>query len=81
LKKSKGKDQPPKETPVARQERRALLQPDFLQDLSYWAANDQKTAVRLLRIMAETLREPFKGIGKPEPLKSLGASPEGTFTP
>ena len=27
----------------------------------------------MLRIMGECLKTPFQGIGKPEPLKSLGA--------
>jgi toxin YoeB len=34
-----------------------------------WIATDPKIAGRLVRIMGETMRDPFKGLGKPEPLK------------
>ena len=34
-----------------------------------WAARDKKGFERLKRIIAETARTPFEGIGKPEPLK------------
>ncbi len=53
-------------------QRQAVLDPDFLTDLAYWVATDRKTALRLLRIVDETYRSPFEGIGKPEPLKNLG---------
>jgi toxin YoeB len=33
---------------------------------------DRKTALRALSIVEAVLREPFSGIGKPEPLKYLG---------
>ena len=33
--------------------------------------NDRKTAVRALAIVETILRDPFSGIGKPEPLKYL----------
>jgi toxin YoeB len=32
----------------------------------------RKTALRVLNLMEATLRDPFDGIGKPEPLKHLG---------
>lgn len=38
------------------------------EDFSYWARNDRATT-RVLRLITETLREPFTGIGKPEPLR------------
>lgn len=41
--------------------------------MAYRVARDPKIAMRLLRIMDETLRDPFTGVGKPEPLKHLGA--------
>ncbi len=50
-------------------ERRAVFSSAFLEDLSYWVQTDRKTALRLLRIVEQTLREPFSGLGKPEPLK------------
>ncbi|WP_144732350.1 Txe/YoeB family addiction module toxin [Extensimonas perlucida] len=54
-------------------ERVAVFQPEFLEDLSYWVATERRTAKRLLELVKATLRDPFVGIGKPEPLKYLGA--------
>jgi toxin YoeB len=34
-----------------------------------WALKDKKTFERLRRLIIETARNPFAGIGKPEPLK------------
>lgn len=46
---------------------------DFLEDLSHWVATDRKTALRVLELVEAIRREPFTGIGKPEPLRYLGA--------
>ena len=53
-------------------ERVSVFQPQFREDLAYWVRTDRKTALRLLRIVEEVMRDPFRGIGKPEPLKGLG---------
>ena len=50
-------------------DRRAIFSTHFLEDVEYWVRTDRKTALRLIRIIQETLRDPFGGIGKPEPLK------------
>jgi toxin YoeB len=50
----------------------AVFQPEFLEDLSYWVETERRTAKRLLELVRATVRDPFKGIGKPEPLKYLG---------
>lgn len=47
----------------------AVLQSQCLEDLTYWAESDARVAARILRLMREVLRDPFRGIGKPEPLK------------
>jgi toxin YoeB len=52
-----------------KREREAVFQPEFLEDLEYWVDKDQKMALRILKIVKETLRQPFEGIGKPEQLK------------
>lgn len=41
----------------------------FLTDLSHWIETDRSAALRLTRLMIEIGRDPFTGIGKPEPLK------------
>ncbi len=38
-------------------------------DYVYWQGQDKKTLKRINRLILEALREPFEGIGKPEPLK------------
>ena len=35
----------------------------------YWQETDPKMRARLDALLAETLRSPFRGIGKPEPLR------------
>jgi toxin YoeB len=41
--------------------------------MEFWIKTDRKTALRILRIVDEILRDPFTGIGKPEPLKDFGS--------
>lgn len=53
--------------------RLAVCHPEFLEDLQYWVQTDRRTAKRLLELLQDTLRDPFDGIGKPEPLKYLGS--------
>ena len=38
-------------------------------DYLYWQTQDKKTFKRINKLIAETLRNPFSGIGKPEALK------------
>jgi len=42
---------------------------NFLEDLRFWTQTNRKLALRTLRLVEEVLREPFKGTGKPEPLR------------
>lgn len=39
------------------------------EDYLYWQGNDKKTLRRVNQLLRDTLRDPFEGIGKPEPLK------------
>ena len=38
-------------------------------DYLYWQNQDKKTLKRINKIITDTQRTPFEGIGKPEPLK------------
>jgi toxin YoeB len=49
----------------------AVVQPEFREDLRYWVETDRRIALRALDIVESLLRDPFTGIGKPEPLKYL----------
>jgi toxin YoeB len=39
------------------------------EDYLYWQRQDRKTLRRINVLIRETMREPFAGIGKPEPLR------------
>jgi toxin YoeB len=39
------------------------------EDYNYWQGQDKKTLRRIKAVIRDTLRHPFDGIGKPEPLK------------
>jgi len=51
--------------------REAVFQPEFRDDLRYWIRTDRKIAVRAFDLIEAIMRDPFGGIGKPEPLKYL----------
>lgn len=38
-------------------------------DYLYWQKQDKKTLKRINRLVIEMRKDPFKGIGKPEPLR------------
>ncbi|MEE4245622.1 MAG: Txe/YoeB family addiction module toxin [Kangiellaceae bacterium] len=38
-------------------------------DYLYWQTQDKKTLKRINKLILDAQRSPFKGIGKPEPLK------------
>jgi toxin YoeB len=45
------------------------LHPRALADLSHWIAEDRRIAARVMALLDHCARDPFQGIGKPEPLK------------
>lgn len=53
--------------------RLAVFQREFREDLQYWVETDRRVAARALQLVEAILRDPFDGIGKPEPLKYLAA--------
>ncbi len=54
-------------------QRHAIFQPEFRDDLRYWVKTNRKVALRALTIVEAVMRDPFVGIGKPEPLRYLGS--------
>ena len=42
---------------------------DAWDDYLYWQSQDRRTLKRINTLIRDTLRSPFEGIGKPEPLK------------
>lgn len=49
----------------------AVFQKEFREDLRWWVRTDRKVALRALDIVEAVMRDPFEGIGKPEPLRHL----------
>ncbi len=56
---------------MSKKERTAVFHPEFIEDLHYWVETDRKLALRTFNLIEAILRDPFGGIGKPEPLKYL----------
>lgn len=40
------------------------------EELQYWVTTNARMAKKVIKLIEDTQREPFGGIGKPEPLKS-----------
>ena len=51
--------------------RQAVFHPEFREDLRYWVKSERNTALRILDLVEATLRNPFEGVGKPEPLRHV----------
>lgn len=47
------------------------FQPEFLDDLEYFAKTNPKTVLKIIGLMKEIRRDPFTGTGQPEHLKYL----------
>jgi toxin YoeB len=54
-------------------QRESVFQPEFREDLRYWVETDRKVALRAFDLIEAIMRDPFTGIGKPEPLKYLAS--------
>lgn len=55
------------------QRREAVFQPEFREDLHYWVKTNRKVALHVFELIEAIMRNPFEGIGKPEPLKFMMA--------
>ena len=43
--------------------------PQAWEDYLFWQATDKRTLRRINELLRDTLRQPFAGLGKPEPLR------------
>jgi toxin YoeB len=46
-----------------------VFDPTALEQLRFWTATDRRKALKILDLIEATLKSPFEGIGKPEPLR------------
>ena len=51
--------------------RAIAFDPNGWEDYVYWQTQDRKTLRRINLLIADVLRDPFAGVGKPEPLKHV----------
>ena len=58
------KTRKPERTP-----RLAVFHSELREDRRFWVRTERSTALRVLELIEAALRDPFTGIGKPEPLK------------
>ena len=58
---------------VERVQRVAVFQPEFREDLRYWVETNRKIALRAIDLVEAITRDPFSGIGKPEPLRHFAS--------
>ena len=54
-------------------QRGAIFHPEFRGDLKHWIKTDRKIALKILELVDAIIRNPFEGMGKPEPLKYLAS--------
>ena len=55
--------------PHGRVQRLAVVQRELIEDLRFWVDKDRRIALRAFDLIETVMRDPFAGIGKPEPLK------------
>ena len=47
----------------------SVFLPEFREDLANWVKTDRSTAIRIFDLVEAVMRDPFHGVGKPEPLR------------
>jgi len=51
--------------------RRLVFTPHGWEDYCHWQTTDRATVKRINRLLTDVLRDPARGIGKPEPLRHV----------
>ena len=51
--------------------RLCVFHSEFRDDMRFWIQTDRKLAMKVLDLVEAVIRDPFKGVGKPEPLKHV----------
>ena len=46
-----------------------IFTPEGWEDYTYWIGQDRRTLKKINKLIGDALRNPFGGIGKPEPLR------------
>lgn len=48
---------------------RAIIDSNCLADLAYWTRTNRRIAIRIYKLIDAVLRDPLRGVGKPEALR------------
>ena len=48
-----------------------MAEKEFREDLRFWIKTDRNVALRVMSLVEAVTRDPFAGMGKPEPLRNL----------
>lgn len=51
----------------------SVFQPECREDLQFWVKTNPRVALKIFELMEAVMRDPFQGIGKPEPLKHIAS--------
>jgi len=54
---------------TGKRKRALVFHSEFRQDLRFWVETDRNVALRVLDLVEAVERDPFIGIGRPEPLR------------
>ena len=54
---------------MAESTRLTVFHKEFREDLRFWIQTDRKVALKAFELVEAIVNDPFRGIGKPEPLK------------
>jgi toxin YoeB len=49
--------------------RNIAFEKSAFEQFTEWASQDKKVYAKIVNLISDTLRDPFSGLGKPEPLK------------
>jgi toxin YoeB len=49
--------------------KKLILEEHAIEDFEFWAKNDLKILKKITELFAAIMKDPFQGVGKPEPLK------------
>lgn len=53
--------------------RKIIFNKRFREDLKWWYRKDRSLAEKVLDLIESATEDPFRGLGKPEPLKYIGS--------
>ena len=54
--------------------KKIIFNQQFRQDLRWWYRKDRDKAEKILNLIEAVTEDPFKGIGKPEPLRHISSN-------